>query len=92
MKSGLIFLSSNLLTLHNKNNKLFRKITKKAPFFKKKSFFFKPFILTFYPNSYELNITKVNADIVIFIKKIAFILTLSKVSIRTEMAASSNIP
>ena len=31
-----------------------------------------------------------NADVAIFIEKISFILTLSKVSIQTEMGASSN--
>ena len=31
-----------------------------------------------------------NADVAIFIEKISFILTLSKVSIRTEMGALSN--
>ena len=33
-----------------------------------------------------------NADVAIFIEKISFILTLSKVSIQTEMGASSNTP
>jgi hypothetical protein len=50
LEIGFIFLSFNPLTIHNKNNKLFRKITKKAPFLQKnKQIFNLQFLSPKYP-------------------------------------------
>ena len=56
---GLIFSTSNSLTLHNKNNKPYKKMTKKSTFFSKKCHFF-PHSFT-YP-SYSLSIVLEKTD------------------------------